>query len=105
MKRTICGILAATTLVSTLSAGAMAAPMVTTHSGLTTDPLLSSAVVLDELEMQNLHGKFVMLPWILGITGLDLALIGVYWGTFVPNYAQQKSSVARDVSGEAGSNR
>lgn len=105
MKRSLCGILAATTLASTLSTGAMAAPTFNAHSGLATDPLPSGAMVLDEMEMQRLHGKFIMLPWVLGITGMDLALISLYWGIYVPNYAEQNTAVNRNLSGEANSSR
>jgi|AVFP01.1.fsa_nt_gi hypothetical protein len=105
MKRSICGLLATTTLLSTLSTGAMAAPDINLHSGLTTDVLPPGAQILDELEMQNLQGKFIMLPWVFGIAGLDLALISLYWGMYVPNYAPQDTAVNRNLTGDtAGTN-
>lgn len=57
-------------------------------------------VPMDAVEMQLNQGKFVFLPWIFGITSLDLALIGVYWGVYVPNYGLEGDYIA-----ELGDNR
>lgn len=40
--------------------------------------------VLDAQGMAETRGR--LLPWIVGIAGLDLALIGAFWGVYVPTY-------------------
>lgn len=40
--------------------------------------------VLDEVQMAGIDGA--LLPLIMGIAAVDLALMGVFWGIYVPTY-------------------
>ncbi len=83
--------------VSTVAA---AASPVTAQQRIAPDQQSPLGVPMDAVEMQLNQGKFAFLPWIFGITSLDLALIGVYWGVYVPNYFQEGDYIA-----ELGDNR
>lgn len=41
------------------------------------------------LEATQLRGK--LLPFIVGVTTIDLALASFYWGVYVPYYAEQEA--------------
>ena len=45
---------------------------------------------LDVVQMESLRGGLAPLGIALGIAGLDLALMGFYWGVYVPYYAPQE---------------
>jgi hypothetical protein len=45
---------------------------------------------LDVVQMETLRGGLAPLGIALGIAGLDLALMGFYWGVYVPYYAPQE---------------
>lgn len=41
---------------------------------------------LDPVELETTRAGLGPLALVLGLSSLDLALIGVYWGVYVPNY-------------------
>ena len=45
---------------------------------------------LDVVQMETLRGGFAPLGVALGIAGIDLALMGFYWGVYVPYYSPQE---------------
>ena len=45
---------------------------------------------LDVVQMEMLRGGLAPLGIALGIAGLDLALMGFYWGVYVPYYSPQE---------------
>ena len=45
---------------------------------------------LDVVQMETLRGGLAPLGIALGIAGLDLALMGFYWGVYVPYYSPQE---------------
>jgi hypothetical protein len=49
--------------------------------------------------METLRGGFAPLGVALGIAGIDLALMGFYWGVYVPYYSPQEPGY--DVAIEA----
>lgn len=95
MKRSICGLLAALTFSTSLSAAAFAAPPVNLHSGNDLPAALPGLTLIDEIEMQAIDGGIILLPWIFGIAGIDMALITMYWGMYVPNYAEKDGIVTQ----------
>ena len=54
---------------------------------------------LDVVQMETLRGGFAPLGVALGIAGIDLALMGFYWGVYVPYYSPQEPGY--DVAIEA----
>jgi hypothetical protein len=42
------------------------------------------------VQLETLRGGFAPLGVALGIAGLDMALMGFYWGVYVPYYAEQE---------------
>ena len=54
---------------------------------------------LDVVQMETLRGGFAPLGMALGIAGLDLALMGFYWGVYVPYSSPQEPGY--DVAIEA----
>ena len=49
-------------------------------------------LALDPVQLETLRGGFAPLGVALGIAGLDMALMGFYWGVYVPYYAPQEPS-------------
>lgn len=49
-------------------------------------PLASGAEVLTDAELQSATGRIAPLYLALSIAGVDLALMGFFWGIYVPNY-------------------
>jgi len=47
-------------------------------------------LALDPVQLETLRGGFAPLGVALGIAGLDMALMGFYWGVYVPYYAPQE---------------
>jgi hypothetical protein len=47
-------------------------------------------LALDPVQLETLRGGFAPLGVALGIAGLDMALMGFYWGVYVPYYAEQE---------------
>ena len=45
---------------------------------------------VDPIEAETLRAGFGPLALALGITSVDLALMGMYWGVYVPSYANQE---------------
>ena len=45
---------------------------------------------VDLVEAETLRAGFGPLALALGITSVDLALMGVYWGVYVPYYSNQE---------------
>jgi hypothetical protein len=97
MKNIINTVLLAIALLT--SSLVQSAPNVSLTSDLAPADWSSTVSVLDELEMQAMTGKFLLLPWIFGVTGMDLALISVYWGIYAPNYVEGDPGFNSDVSG------
>jgi hypothetical protein len=42
--------------------------------------------VLDREEMTSTEGRFPLMAIPLAIAGVDIGLMGLYWGVYVPNY-------------------
>ncbi|EED36173.1 hypothetical protein NOR51B_2121 [Luminiphilus syltensis NOR5-1B] len=55
-------------------------------------PAPASLTQLDEQSMQETHGQLAPLAAVIGIVSLDLALSAMFWGVYVPMYAQQGPS-------------
>lgn len=49
-------------------------------------------LALDPVQLETLRGGLAPLGVALGIAGLDMALMGFYWGVYVPYYAPQGPS-------------
>ena len=49
-------------------------------------------LALDPVQLETLRGGLAPLGVALGIAGLDMALMGFYWGVYVPYYAPQEPS-------------
>ncbi len=49
-------------------------------------PLTSGAEVLTDAELESATGRVAPLYLALSIAGVDLALMGFFWGVYVPNY-------------------
>ena len=85
--------LSCTALVLALHAGVASANEPLPHPAAET---ISSKVVMgqyhpiDPLEAETLRAGFGPLALALGITSVDLALMGMYWGVYVPYYATQE---------------
>ncbi len=57
------------------------------------DEMPASLVVMGDAEMASTRGRFApLLGVVLGIAGVDIALMGFYWGVYVPRYAEQTGS-------------
>ena len=57
------------------------------------DEMPTSLVVMGDAEMASTRGRFApLMGVVLGIAAVDIALMGFYWGVYVPRYAQQDSS-------------
>ena len=57
------------------------------------DEMPTSLVVMGDAEMASTRGRFApLMGVVLGITATDIALMGFYWGVYVPKYAKQDSS-------------
>jgi hypothetical protein len=50
------------------------------------DELPSSLALLSDAEMAATEGRFAPLGLALAIASVDIALIGVFWGVYVPYY-------------------
>ena len=46
----------------------------------------------DPIELETTRGGFAPLAFALGVASFDLALMGLYWGVYVPMYAQKEPS-------------
>ncbi len=46
--------------------------------------------ILDEMTAWQLRGRFAPLPLVMGVTSLDLALTGLFWGVYVPYYSEEE---------------
>jgi hypothetical protein len=46
----------------------------------------------DPIELESTRGGFAPLAFALGVASFDLALMGLYWGVYVPMYAQKEPS-------------
>jgi len=53
-------------------------------------PTAASVYVADPIELEANRGGFAPLAFALGIASFDLALMGMYWGVYVPMYAQKE---------------
>ena len=54
------------------------------------DEMPASLAVMGDAEMASTRGRFALLMGVvLGITAVDFALMGFYWGVYVPYYADQ----------------
>jgi hypothetical protein len=53
--------------------------------------------VLDEMVAWQLRGRFAPLPLVMGVTSLDLALTGLFWGVYVPYYTDEEGPVVDQV--------
>ena len=51
-----------------------------------TDEMPSSMALLGDAEMSATRGRFAPLGLALAIAGVDIALMGVFWGVYVPHY-------------------
>jgi hypothetical protein len=50
----------------------------------------ASLAVMADAEMASTRGRFApLMGVVLGIAAVDLALMGFYWGVYVPSYASQ----------------
>ena len=47
---------------------------------------------LDRIAMESTRGGVAPLALALGVAGLDIALMGFYWGVYVPYYAPKGPS-------------
>lgn len=47
----------------------------------------SGAEMLSSTEMEEATGRFAPLFLTFAIAGFDVALMGLYWGVYVPNYS------------------
>lgn len=57
------------------------------------DEMPASLAVMGDAEMASTRGRFApLMGVVLGIAAVDFALMGFYWGVYVPNYATQDSS-------------
>ena len=55
-----------------------------------TDEMPASLAVMADAEMASTRGRFApLMGVVLGIAAVDLALMGFYWGVYVPSYASQ----------------
>ncbi len=56
------------------------------------EPHMPTIEHLDAITMESQRGGFAPLALALGIASFDLALMGVYWGIYLPYYAPQGPS-------------
>ena len=52
---------------------------------------------LDPIEVETTRAGLGPLALVLGIASFDLALMGVYWGVYVPNYGNQKAAFNTNI--------
>jgi len=54
------------------------------------DEMPTLLAVMGDAEMASTRGRFApLMGVVLGIAATDLALMGFYWGVYVPRYAEQ----------------
>jgi hypothetical protein len=80
-------------LRASLLAGVLAAPAWATPEaevGLDVQQAFAGATdaieVLDREEMMSTEGRFPLMAIPLAIAGVDIGLMALYWGVYVPNY-------------------
>ena len=57
------------------------------------DEMPASLVVMGDAEMASTRGRFApLMGVVLGVAAVDIALMGFYWGVYIPRYASQDSS-------------
>ncbi len=57
------------------------------------DEMPASLAVMGDAEMASTRGRFApLMGVVLGVAAVDIALMGFYWGVYVPRYASQGSS-------------
>ncbi|MDO8860507.1 hypothetical protein Q6D67_02250 [Haliea sp. E1-2-M8] len=49
-------------------------------------PMASGAEMLTGTELESATGRLAPLTLAFAVAGFDVALIGVFWGVYVPNY-------------------
>lgn len=49
-------------------------------------PIASGAEMLTDTELESTTGRLAPLALTLAIAGFDVALMGLFWGVYVPNY-------------------
>jgi len=55
------------------------------------DEMPTTLAVMGDAEMASTRGRFApLMGVVLGIAATDLALMGFYWGVYVPRYAAQE---------------
>lgn len=83
-------------------AGLLNAVTMTAHAATTVDdgaikPRMPTFETIDPLLLEVNRGGLAPLALALGIASVDLALIGVYWGIYVPYYTPERGLVPRDI--------
>lgn len=49
-------------------------------------PVASGAAMLTDAELESATGRIAPIYFALSVAGFDLALMGFYWGVYVPHY-------------------
>ncbi len=90
MKKAIAVLLSATTITLTSHANTVS---IATEQNIARDYFagasqsVGNVQLIDPLELEHIRGGFAPIVLALGFASLDLALMGFYWGIYVPNYA------------------
>lgn len=84
----VAGLMTATTL--TANATSVGAPRAS-------EPYMPTIEHLDAITMERQRGGLAPLVLALGIASFDLALMGVYWGIYLPYYAPQGPSFNKNL--------
>jgi len=50
-------------------------------------PSVGNVQLIDPLELEHIRGGFAPIALALGFASFDLALMGFFWGIYIPNYA------------------
>ena len=53
---------------------------------------MPAVYMADPIDLESRRGGFAPLAFALGVASFDLALMGLYWGVYVPMYAQKEPS-------------
>jgi hypothetical protein len=57
------------------------------------DEMPASLAVMGDAEMASTRGRFApLMGVVLGVAAVDIALMGFYWGVYIPRYVNQESN-------------
>lgn len=92
MKSAVTGLAIAALTASSMVSAAPAAVTAEAYLKPAGVQTAASVQVMDALELETTRAGFAPLAVALGIAGFDIALMGFFYGVYVPYYAEQEAS-------------